>query len=175
MYRFIIPCPAPVGRLIRLHRAANRRRGRTLTPVPLVVGLGLGNRVERVERGRVVELPWRERMVFSPAGWQWQPPLPASKAAPSATREADGRVRIADVRGYLPRDPRVKHGIGHNTVRYGRVAVGYLDVSDLVEVDTGRRDVRQWVAPDGTTYTYDMGITPGDPYTFEVYTPASGE
>jgi hypothetical protein len=175
MYRSILRCSAPVSRLHRLQRAANRRRGRTLTAVPLVVELGLGNRVERVERAREVQLPWRERMVFSRRGWQWQPAPPAPKA-PAERAGRPGRVRIADVRGYLPRDPRVEHRIGHSTVRYGRVAVGYLDVSDLTEVDTGRRDVRQWVAPDGTTYVYDKGLTPGDPYFFNVYLPpVSGE
>ena len=77
-------------------------------------------------------------------------------------------VRIADVRGYLPDDSRVRLGAGHETVRYGYVAVGYLDVSDLTEVETGRRDLRQWVAADGKVYTYDMGIDPGDPFTFHV-------
>jgi hypothetical protein len=139
------------------------------------VGLGLKGRIERVERAREVALPWRERVVYTRRGWQWAPPPPASKAAPSATREADDRVRITDVRGYLPNDPRVTPGIGHDTVRFGRVAVGYLDVSDLVEVDTGRRDVRKWVAPTGEVYIYDMGIEPGDPYTFEVRPPVSGE
>jgi hypothetical protein len=173
MYRSIIRCSAPINRIIRLHRAANRRRGRALTPVPLVVGLGLRGRVERVERGEEVRLPWRERVVYTPAGWQWQPPAP-KPPAPQPPAGRTGRVRIADVRGYLPRDPRIEHRIGHSTVRFGRVAVGYLDTSDLAEVDTGRRDVRKWVAPDGKTYVYDKGLTPGDPYFFNVYPPRAG-
>jgi len=176
MYRSILRCSAHVKHLIRLHRAANRRRGRTLVPVTLVVGLGLGNRIERVERGRVVELPWRERMVFSRQGWQWQPPAPPpTPAAEPVDRAADDRVHIVDVRGRLPHDPRIKVGTGYSTVRYGYVAVGYLDVSDLAEVETGRRDVRKWIAPDGKLYTYEMGIEPGDPYTFNIYPPVSGE
>ena len=173
MYRFIVRCSAPVNRLMRLHRALNRRRGRTLTPIALVVTLGLKGRIERVERARVVALPWRERVVFSPAGWRWQPPAP-QPPAPQQPADRTGRVRIADVRGYLPDDPRIEHGTGHSTVRLGRVAVGYLDVSDLTEVDTGRPDVRKWIAPDGTTYVYDKGLTPGDPYSFNVYPPRAG-
>ena len=80
-------------------------------------------------------------------------------------------VRIADVRGYLPDDPRIKVGTGHSTPRYGYVAVGYLDVSDLTELETGRRDLRKWLAPDGTVYLYDKGIDPGDPFTFHVVFP----
>jgi len=94
--------------------------------------------------------------------------LEQQQRAAQKAEKAEGRVRIADVRGYLPDDPRIKHGIGHTTVRYGRVAVGYLDVSDLFETPTGRPDVRQWVAADGKVYTYDMGIEPGDPFTFHV-------
>jgi len=176
MYRFIIPFSAPIDRVIRLHRAANRRRGRTLVPVPLVATLGLRGRVERVERARVVALPWRERVVYTRRGWQWQPPAPPPAPTSDAAERAadDSRVRIVDVRSYLPDDPRVTPGIGYSTPRYGRVAVGYLDTSDLIEVDTGRRDTRKWVAPDGTTYIYDMGVTPGDPYTFYVYPPRTG-
>jgi len=80
-------------------------------------------------------------------------------------------VRIVDVRGYLPDDPRIEPGTGYNTVRYGHVAVGYLDVNGLTELKTGQRHVRQWVAPDGTTYVYEMGVTPGDPFTFEIVRP----
>jgi len=248
MYRFIVRCSAPVNRLMRLHRALNRRRGRTLTPVPLVVGLGLRGRVERVERARVVALPWRERVVYTRRGWRWQPPSPNRPAhtyvrvvdargrlpddprvtstggymtprygwvatgelrvsdltevnagrpdirqwvAPDGTTyiynkgiepgdpytfevRPPNRVRVADTSGSLPDDPRIIPGIGHDTVRYGRVAVGYLDVSDLTEVDTGRRDVRKWLAPDGTVYLYDKGLTPGDPYFFNVYPPRAG-
>jgi hypothetical protein len=176
MYRFIISSSAPVNRLHRLHRAANRRRGRALIPVALVVQLGLKGRISNVEHARKVVLPWGGRVVFSPAGWQWQPPLPASKAAPSATREADGRVRVVDVRGRLPNDPRVTPTGGYDTPRWGWVATGWLYVADLFEVETGRRDVRKWVAPDGTLYVYDMGVTFGDPFTFDVYLPpVSGE
>ena len=248
MYRFIVRCSAPVNRLMRLHRAANRRRGRTLTPVPLVATLGLEGRVERVERGAEVQLPWRERVVYTRRGWRWQPPSPNRPAhtyvrvvdargrlpddprvtstggymtprygwvatgelrvsdltevnagrpdirqwvAPDGTTyiynkgiepgdpytfevRPPNRVRVADTSGSLPDDPRIIPGIGHDTVRYGRVAVGYLDVSDLTEVDTGRRDVRKWLAPDGTVYLYDKGLTPGDPYFFNVYPPRAG-
>jgi len=176
MYRFIVRCSAPVNRLMRLHRAANRRRGRTLTPVPLVATLGLEGRVERVERGAEVQLPWRERVVYTRRGWQWQPPAPPPAPTSDAAERAadDSRVRIVDVRGYLPDDPRVTPSGGYNTVRYGFVATGWLDVAELVEVDTGRRDVRKWVAPDGTTYVYDKGIEPGDPYTFNIYPPRTG-
>ena len=80
-------------------------------------------------------------------------------------------VKIVDVRGYLPQDPRIEPGAGYRTVRYGEVAVGYLDVSGLTELPTGSRYVRKWRAPDGTTYTYEMGITPGDPYTFHIVRP----
>ena len=173
MYRSILRCSESVNRLHCLHRAANRRRGRTLTPVPLVATLGLRGRVERVERAREVPLPWRERVVFSRQGWQWQPP--ATPLTPAARAADESRVRIVDVRGYLPDDPRVAPSGGYNTVRYGFVATGWLDVADLVEVDTGRRDTRQWIAPCGKLYTYDMGIEPGDPYTFNVYPPVSGE
>ena len=88
-----------------------------------------------------------------------------------AAEKADGRVRITDVRGHLPDDPRIKVGTGYSTPRYGYVAVGYLDVSDLTELETGRRDLRQWVAADGKVYTYDIGITPGDPYMFYIVCP----
>jgi len=77
-------------------------------------------------------------------------------------------VRIVDVRGYLPEDPRIETAGGYNTVRYGRVAVGYLNVDGLVELKTGSRYVRQWLAPDGTTYVYEMGVTPGDPFMFHI-------
>jgi len=82
-------------------------------------------------------------------------------------------VKIVDVRGYLPEDPRIEPGAGHDTVRYGYVAVGYLDVAGLTELETGCRYVRQWRADDGTLYRYEMGITPGDPYTFHIIRPAS--
>jgi len=81
------------------------------------------------------------------------------------------RVRIADVRGYLPEDPRIEAGFGHRTVRYGYVEVGYLNVAGLTELKTGQRHVRKWLAPDGTTYTYEMGVTPGDPYIFYIVRP----
>ena len=152
----------------RLRRVTLRRRGRVLTAAPLVVERGLGNRIERVERAYEVTLPWRERMLFSRRGWQWAPPLPTPQSAP-VTRT--GYVRIVDTRGYLPRDSRIVDRDGYDTVRYGRVATAWLYVADMFETETGRRDVRQWVAPSGELYVYNLGITPGDPYTFEIYTP----
>jgi len=150
----------------RLRRVALQRRGRTLKAIPLVVERGLSNRIENVERAYEVTLPWRERMLFSRQGWQWAPPLPTSVPA---TRK--GYMRIVDTRGYLPRDSRVIDRDGYDTVRYGWVATAWLYVADMFETPTGRRDVRQWVAPTGELYVYNLGIEPGDPYTFEIYTP----
>jgi len=81
------------------------------------------------------------------------------------------RVKIVDVRGYLPEDPRIEAAGGYDTVRYGEVAVGYLNVAGLTELPTGSRYVRQWRADDGTTYVYEMGVTPGDPYIFYIVRP----
>ena len=84
-------------------------------------------------------------------------------------------VRINDMRGRLPYDPRVISAEGYYTIRYGWVATGWLVVNDIIEVDTGRPDTRQWIAPNGKLYTYNIGLTPGDPHTFEVYTPAGSD